>query len=479
MEWRDGRWGRRDLLRATAVASSWGVLALTACGPAATRSAATTGKSSPLGLQAGPTVSAVPGLITEFNHSQRAVQLFPFATAVGGTAGRYGISTLTRYDVARGATEMFEPLDVALRLRNVDVPSLTTGAGAALQTAGHMYGLPLTQLPWGVRWRTDGFAAAGIGPPAASWTLDEFEAICVQLQVFAASGNSPQIHSALGPFLGQYGMPVSPSTTFWLPDAFEAPGLWSGFVAGFGGSVAEGGQFHLTAPATMQALGRLVDLAQRFAAPPGRAGAPSSAAQSAVLSGCPVDAGADGMWFAPYVPLLHLSQPLPGLTPVDCTAWSWARMPRFPVSPIIPTVVSGLGLAALAPPRSSGTATAASPDALARYVDAAASFLVWLYQPSAQKLLGSAGFIPVAASSAVQTPFWANAAADIGALGDFTNFVDYAAGWPAVPPTDYVGQALAQAATAPAHLPALLAQAEMQLNNWLTQRSQGRTATTP
>lgn len=206
-------------------------------------------------------------------------------------------------------------------------------------------------------------------------------------------------------------------------------------------------------------------------ATPPKAGAPSPSQMAAVLSGYPSDSGDYGMWFAPYVPLLHLTTPTPLLPRVACAEWQWARLPRFPASPVIPTVASGFGLK-WQPPDVPGTKAAPMPPlaSVTQYADPAASFLVWLYHPPAQALLRAAGFVPVVSAPNVQAPFWASVDADIRAFGDYAN---YAAGWPGVPPTDYVGQALAQAVAAPNNLAALVATAEQQCNAWLTQQASG------
>ena len=471
-------WSRRDLLRAAALAWPGGITAaLAGCGPgpaAARPSSSPRSSSGPMVLNMGPGPSAVPGLVAAFNAAQGAVQAMPFPKSGGtGAVRSLQVGTVTQYALPRGAAASLEPLDVALRVHNVDAAALTGGAVAALQLRGVTYGLPLTQLPWGVRWRTDVFAAAGLDPPAADWTLDEFEAACTALQAFAAAGRAPAIDAALGPFLGEYGMPVDAIETFWVPDAFEAPGLWSGFVSGFGGTVAESGRFALTGAAALEGFGRLVDLARRFGSSSAAAGAPNPTEFAAVLSGCPPTGGNYGLWFAPYVPLLRVASPVQP-APVACAQWKWARLPRFPVSPVIPTVVSGLGLA-WQPPDIPRQAAPPLPPAVTveASIDAAAAFLVWLYQAAPQGLLRAAGFVPVSAAPADQAPFWSAAAADIRALGDYAHFVDYAAGWPAVPPTDYVGQALAQAVAAPANLAALLATAQQQCNAWLAQQASG------
>jgi hypothetical protein len=77
----------------------------------------------------------------------------------------------------------------------------------------------------------------------------------------------------------------------------------------------------------------------------------------------------------------------------------------------------------------------------------------------------------------VQSEFWSGAPNDIRTLGDYAHFTDYAASWPAVPPTDYVGQALAQAVTAGADLASLVASAEQQANAWLVQQSDNGAST--
>ena len=464
---------RRDLLRLAETGACAALVAgLAGCGPgAAPKSSAS--PAVPLRLRVSPTVTAIPGLISAFNASQKAITLVPFASSgrpPRGLGRDLQIASLTQYELPRGSAPSFEPLDAALRLTNINLAALTSGTGRALQFGGQTYGLPLTQLPWGVRWRTDVFAAAGLAPPAADWTLAEFEAACERLQAFAASGKEPSIATALGPFRGEYGMPVGPLSTFWVPSVFEAAGLWQAFVVGFGGSAASGGRFTLTASQTVQGLRQLVDLARRFGSPAAKGFAPTPQQQGAVLSGCPSDGGNYGMWFAPYVPPLRFKTPLTP-PPASCGQWQWARMPRFPAQPVIPTIVSGLGLE-WQPPDVPGTKSPprAPASAVTEYASATVAFLDWLYGDQAQTLLRQAGFIPVSSAADVQGPFWATAAPDIRALGDYAHFQDYAAGWPAVPPTDYVGQALEQALTQPGQLNALLTAAEQKLNSWLTQQ---------
>ena len=471
-----GRLRRRDVLRLAGAGAPVALLAgIAGCSRRAAQGSSAS-PSAPLPLRVGPTVTAIPGLISAFNASQRAITLLPFASSgppPRGMGRELQIASLTQYELPRGSALSFEPLDAALRLPNINLPALTRGTEPALQFGGETYGLPLTQLPWGVRWRTDVFAAAGLAPPAADWTLAEFEAACTRLQEFAASGKEPSIATALGPFRAEYGMPVGPLSTFWVGSVFEAAGLWQAFVVGFGGSATSGGRFTLTASQTVQGLRQLVDLARRFgspASPAAKGFAPTPQQQGAVLSGCPSDGGNYGMWFAPYVPPLRFKTPLAPPS-ANCGQWQWARMPRFPAEAVIPTIVSGLGLkwqppdipGAKSPPR-------APASAVTEYASAAVTFVDWLYGDQAQALLRQAGFIPVSSAADVQGPFWATAAPDIRALGDYADFQDYAAGWPAVPPTDYVGQALEQALTQPGQLNALLTAAEQKLNSWLDQQ---------
>jgi len=135
--------------------------------------------------------------------------------------------------------------------------------------------------------------------------------------------------------------------------------------------------------------------------------------------------------------------------------WRFARLPLFPVTPVIPTLFVGAGLNA--PP-------GMPADIIDPYESAAVEFVTWSYGAEAQALLAAAGVAPVLADAAIQKGFWTAASGNAEAIGDWRHFVNFAAGWPADPPSQIMADALTQAVQAPATLATLLAQAEQAMN---------------
>lgn len=226
--------------------------------------------------------------------------------------------------------------------------------------------------------------------------------------------------------------PVAPSAG--LVAALDSEGLWQGFVAGLGGAVAADGKFALTAPKTVAAIQALVELVQAYAVPgevvdalPGKT---SSGFQAEVL----------GLYAMTFAPLGFLP---PG--------FSWARLPRFPVRPIIPIVSWAVGLTTR---RGVALPAPDSPAALA-----AVGFAL------AQGQAGSIRFPPASASASIQRAYWSGPAPGPAAvLGDWQNFRDAYDGYPVIPGRDYVTDAIAQALTGKSSLAAALAHAEQQMN---------------
>lgn len=100
--------------------------------------------------------------------------------------------------------------------------------------------------------------------------------------------------------------------------------------------------------------------------------------------------------------------------------WAWARLPRFPVRPVITTQVNGDRL----------TLPAQGHQQDERELDIAVEDLLWLYQPEAQSLLQAWGAVPLLAAPDIQDQFWARQSPADQVVGDWRNFVPYDTGWP-------------------------------------------------
>lgn len=64
-----------------------------------------------------------------------------------------------------------EDLTEAVRTLNVVADDYLPGTMTSWTNGGHILAVPVSQVPWGVVWRTDAFATAGISPPTADWIL--------------------------------------------------------------------------------------------------------------------------------------------------------------------------------------------------------------------------------------------------------------------------------------------------------------------
>jgi len=194
---------------------------------------------------------------------------------------------------------------------------------------------------------------------------------------------------------------------------------------GFGGTVVGDGQFRVTDPATVEGISNLVDLGRQFAV----------SQADALTRGFAIA-------FALYRP-----EPLP-------SGWRWARLPRFPVQPVIPTVSVAQALAYAAP------TPAPAPDA--PDVRAAAEYLLWWYTPDATTLLIAEGSPPALADPTVQTRYWRGKP---GAVGDWQNFRDCFSGFPSTVPDQVMFNALNEAIVGKVSVPGALAIAQQGMNN--------------
>lgn len=355
-----------------------------------------------------------------------------------------------------GAPGAFADFTAALRQINFDPSVLVAGSMAAWTNRGRTFGIPISEVPWGVRWRRDAFAAADIPRPDPDWTWDDFRSGCARLQTLAASGRVKGLGAALGPIaLLPAGNATTPGGWFRGPTGWGFPpalwweGLWQAFVWGFGASAAQAGHFTLTAPGTVSALQNLVDLARAFCLPANLVAAlPTNVPHSVWFSQI---YSQFAMMFAPY-----------GRGNIGAS-WAWARLPRFPVSPVIPTATTAVALGATKP--SGGVPPADAPETLV-----AAQFGVWLDSPAGVDLTSSAGTVPAAAAASIQTRFWTGPGPGSAAVvGDWQHFRGVYDGFPPVSAPqatvgNFVARAVSDAIEGTSSLPDALAGAEKRMN---------------
>jgi len=221
------------------------------------------------------------------------------------------------------------------------------------------------------------------------------------------------------------------------------------FALGYGGTVASGPRFAFDA-AALDGLSALADIARRFGAgaetvPTAAGGIAGMADQYAIAFDTwtpPSGAGSDG-----GVP--SLSSSLPSLR--FGKEWAWARVPRFPVPPVVTTALDGEGLTL------SGSAAPAD-------LPPAVQALLWLFAPGAQAALRAYGLPPVRSDVNAQGGFWGMWGPSGQAVGDWRRFTPYDAGWPGPAGSAPMAQALAGAVAEPARLGALVVAAARQMS---------------
>lgn len=350
----------------------------------------------------------------------------------------------------------FPSLLPALRRANFDPSQLMPGALQAFSNArGDAYGLPLQVQPTGVLYNTAAFRAAGLAPPAADWTIDDFESACAALQGASRAGRLPKgVYGALPPLAGRSTIHTKTGGHLFWYGALSDPGLWGAFALGFGGSVVRQGRFDLTGTGTVQGIGRLVDIARRY-------GAPANALPQTQADWTSVQQGA-AMTFLPYTSTY---------TPKD---QRYARFPTLPARPVIPATPRGVGLVkalAMATWTKSFPPATVPPEA----EDAAVTYALWAYSVARQQTQLPTVPPPPLADAAMQQAYWSSPARRANGgdqVGDWRNVAVVEAAWPATgDSTTFLGRtadimltALTQAVFQNADVAAVLADATKQLN---------------
>lgn len=461
--------GRRQMLVAAGRVAAYAIAGAVAGGCAPLRTSGKHAKGSRVAVTSvatsGSTVFGtfapfeyLPSLLSEYHKTHPNINVEPINSLQNGS-GRSPFVMEGVFGGYLGAIKAeLAPLDSALKTNQFDAGSLLPGARDAFAVHGQTVGLPLAVQPCAVMWRPDVFSEAGLQTPDPNWTWADFVSVCNVLQSKIASGDLKTIQWALGPMTGQYNVAEGgkPLTQWW--GASHIPGLWQAFVLGYGGEAVVNGRFALANAKVMQGLEQFVSVATRFSLPTSQVPTTPAGMQNFTER--------YALAFSFYVP--DVGPPGPSLAPSYTKGWQFARLPRFPVRPIVTTSFLGDCLAYLP---SSDAATVDFSQALTQQaadVDAGTDFLTWMYSPAAQSILTGNGFPPVMADGEAQRGFWQRMRRDIRVIGDWENFVYYADGWPNVPPPDIMDSALQNAVGDPRTLMSELMKAEQVMNNWLT-----------
>ncbi len=337
-------------------------------------------------------------------------------------------------------------LNEAMRLSNFEPRALLPGALACFSdVGGGVYGLPVAVHPIYVLCSVQALEASGLPvPPPASWTVEDFAAACLAVDAATRAGKRTGVIAALPPMVGK--VRVGAAT---YSGSLAMSALWTAFVLGYGGSIVRGGRFALDNPGAVEGLARLVSLAREYGAP--------SADLLTFNTGGLRPGTAPAFWFLPY-----LGEGVPG------PAWCAARMPRFPVRPVVPADAEGVTL--VRPAGGTGYTTSYTQAPPAAALRAVVEYALWRYGISRANPSGSYLPPPVLGAAAAQRGYWeaqAKRAPGLGALGDWQQYVFTGAGWPSVAPrvTAVMYQALSEAVTNGAHLATLLAAASRKMNN--------------
>lgn len=426
---------RRSLLRT--VAGTVGVVGLGGCreaiGAVAHGTRPSSGaRSSPSsasksGAQTGPVTLSVlsfgpaglPNVSGAFAKQHPGIRLVQ-----ADMPNTYYVNMLTGQNVVLSPGQ-YAPLDAALRAANFDPTVLASGSLEPFVLQGHTIALPFTAIPWAVQWRTDAFTAAGLPSPSPDWAFDDFRDACAALSSLAASGRVKGLQGALAPLVGD----PAPGAREWYPSALTYPGLWQAFVWGFGGTIVNDGQYRLTDSSSMKGFTNIVDLARQY-----------SVSQAAAMAGG-------------YALSFNLYRP--GQLPAG---WQWARLPRFPEKPVIPTVSVAQGLAY----RSTAPGTPPPPEA--SMLSAAVEYLLWWYTPAATSLLMAESTPPALAGAAEQESYWKSKTGGAPAVGDWANFQDCYSGLPSAPDA-IMYDAINHVVTGKADIQDALATAQKNMNN--------------
>ena len=232
--------------------------------------------------------------------------------------------------------------------------------------------------------------------------------------------------------------------------------LLAGFVAGYGGWLAQGTSYALSNAGCLAGRSQLVQIAQRDGA--SQAHLPTAAGQTDDRQGA-------AMYFDWCV-----RAPPPG--------WSFARFPRLPVDPVVPVQFSGVWLVWENP---SGTVFVGGPHHDAAE-DATLSYALWQYGRVRQDPLADLP-APVVADAALQGTYWSApllAGRGATAVGDWSHFLPLGVGWPPLGSgrlADPVYEALSTGAAGQGGLQVALTGAGQKLNR--APRPRPRTSASP
>ena len=379
----------------------------------------------------------VPHLVDRFNATHAGVIIEPTNAYHPGPASVYWLTGISGWGSSSGAVTSL--LDSALQAHNFDPGIVQAEALAGYRTPSGLTGLPVSQAPIAVRWRKDVFAAAGLSTPASDWTIADFQAACIELQKVVERGTVGGLQAVLYP---PQSYVVGPYCCWGV---LVDPAWWAAFALGYGGTVAKNGVFALDSRA-LEGLAVLVDIASRFGprSPLPTTAYPDGFALALDFWGPP--GGAEPATEAHMVPAVA---PVLRYGP----HWAWARIPRFPVRPVITTLTNGEGLTPVA--------GAPSDDRqLAEVVEA----LLWLYTPAAQRILQAWGAVPVLSDPKAQRRFWKAQAPDGQAVGDWANFIGYGPEWPGSVNRTLISAALMAAIADPSQLEPQVAAAVQRMN---------------
>ena len=366
------------------------------------------------------------------------------------------VATASSLDISGEAMYLFEdsvaafggdfwPLETALKTLNLTIPQTPQSAWNAFTQEGHILAVPFTQSVWGLLWREDAFRAANLPAPTDTWTVEDLDTACAALTKLVKAGTLPGLQAALGPLIVPPAAPGAPGSVI-------NPGLWQSFALGYCGDPIVGPRVSLTGASTLTGLTTLLDLVRQYGSlqAPGLvnkpAPAPAFAVHFALLQNAALGMPAliDGFQFG--------------------TTWRWARMPRFPIRAPVLTRLLGQGL------------WKPKPADAQRLSDALVQFLSWTGGSDGRVAVDALGVIPVARANSLQSHFWSRWTQS-SAVGDWSAFQDYAAGWPtaavATQANDMVATILSAALQAPQTLSSRLAEAETRLNEQLNATTTG------
>jgi len=331
-------------------------------------------------------------------------------------------------------------LDSVLQTANVDPSTLLPHTLSAFQYLGSTWALPASVTPVGVAYRPDVFTAAHLPPPAPDWTVADFEAACARIWRLAQAGHIPGCYGPLQAFTGNstHYNPQIRAFTRVVPALTAA--LWTGFVAGYGGSFLHNGRFDLAGAGATLGLSELVRIWRTYAMPK------------------TVSADGAAMLFVPYP---QAPAGLPGFQiPPAPSAYprKYARFPVLPVRRAVPATVYGWRL----------NRPGLYPTAPTTALNAVVQFALWSWKRTGQAP-ASAGAPPVLADPNVQRTYWQTAeraATGASLLGDYTDYVYMDEGFPPVftSTETTIATALTSAIVGTTDVPTALSTATQQLN---------------